>query len=91
MALQVQYTSLAPTTRTVNLSEEDMAALYDVVVNSFLAHLPYLELNNKTVRWDPSRQALRDFAEKYGVASDHPPSLEAFFRACLGKVKKDGE
>ena len=32
-----------------------------------------------------------DFAEKYGVAYDHPPSIEAFFRAALGKVKKDVE
>jgi len=89
--MEVQYTSLAPSTRTVNLSEEDMAALYDVVINSFLGMLPYLELNDKTVRWNPDRQAVRDFAEKYGVAWDHPPSIEAFYRACLGKVKKDGE
>ena len=89
--MEVQFSCLAPTTRTVNLSEEDMATLYDVVANSFLAMLPYLELNDKTIRWNPSRQAIRDFAEKYGVAWDHPPSLEAFFRAALGKVKKDGE
>ena len=83
--MEIQYTSLAPTVRTINLSEEDMAALYDIVANSFLAHLPYLELSDKTVRWDPARQAVRDFAEKYGVAWDHPPSITAFYRAALGK------
>jgi hypothetical protein len=89
--MEIQYTSLAPTVRNVNLTEEDMAALYDVVAESFLAMLPYMELNEKTLRWNKDRQAVRDFADKYGVAWDHPPSIEAFYRACLGKVKKDGE
>jgi hypothetical protein len=85
MVMEIQYTSLAPTTRTANLSEEDMAALYDVVVDQFLASLPHIELTSKTTSWMPERLALRAFAEKYGVAWDHPPSLEAFFRAALGK------
>jgi hypothetical protein len=89
MAQQIQYTSLAPTTRTANLTEEDMAALYDVVADQFLASLPHLELNSKTTSWMPERLAIRNFAEKYGVAFDHPPSLEAFFRAALGRAKSE--
>jgi hypothetical protein len=89
MAMEIQYTSLAPTTRTVNLSEEDMAALYDVVANQFLASLPCVELTSRSTEWMPERIALKEFAEKYGVAWDHPPSLEAFFRAALGKEKNE--
>jgi hypothetical protein len=86
MAMEIQYTSLAPTTRTVNLSEEDMAALYDIVVNYFLGMLPHLEMNDKTLAWDANRKAIRDYADKYGVAWDHPASLAAFYRAALGKT-----
>jgi hypothetical protein len=89
MALQVQYHGLAPTTRTADLSEKDLAALYDIVADQFLASLPYLELNSKTTSWLPELLAIRNFAEKYGVAFDHLPSLEAFFRAALGRAKSE--
>jgi hypothetical protein len=87
--MEIQYTCLAPTTRTVNLSEEDMAALYDVVINRFLSSLPFLDLTSKTTKWMPERLAIRDFAEKHGVVCDHLPSLEAFFYAALGKEKSE--
>lgn len=85
MAFQIQYTSLAPTTRTADLSEEDMAALYDIVVAQFLAVLPHMEFDSRTLSYMPERKALAEFAEKFGVTTTHGPSLEAFYRAALGK------
>jgi hypothetical protein len=87
MAIQIQYTGLAPTTRTVDLSEEDMAALYGIMVDQFLASLPFLELKGASPIYMAERLAIREFAEKYGVEWSHPPSLEAFFRAAIGLAK----
>lgn len=85
MAMEVQYTGLAPVTRTINLSEEDMAALYDIVVDYFLSILPYTELTDNSCKYDSARAAMRDLAVKYGVPPTHGPSLVAFYRAVLGK------
>ena len=85
MAMEVQFSCLAPTTRTVNISEEDMAALYDIVVQQFLAVLPHMEFDKRTLSYMPERKALAEFAEKFGVTTTHGPSLEAFYRAALGK------
>jgi len=84
--MEVQFSCLAPTTRTVNIPEEDMAALYDVVVGSFLALLPHMEFDKRTLSYMPERAAVAAFAEKFGVPSTHGPSLEAFYRAALGKI-----
>ena len=83
--MEVQFTSLAPTTRTVNVSEADMAAAYDIVVNQFLAVLPHMEFDSRTLSYMPERKALAEFAERFGVTATHGPSLEAFYRAVLGK------
>jgi hypothetical protein len=85
MAMEVQFSCLAPTTRTVNIPEEDMAALYDIVVRQFLAVLPHMEFDSRTLSYMPERKALAEFAQKYGVTVAHGPSLEAFYRAALGK------
>lgn len=85
MVMEIQYTCLAPTTRTVDISEADMATVYDIVVNQFLAVLPHMEFDSRTLSYMPERKALAEFAERFGVTTAHGPSLEAFYRAVLGK------
>ena len=84
MAMEVRYTGLAPTDIQLNVSEEDMAAVYDIVVNYFFSMLPHLELN-KYNSFMPEKTAIADFASKYGVPVDHPTSLVNFYRAVLGR------
>ena len=83
--MEVRFTSLAPSTRVVDIDEADMAALYDIVADYFVGMLPHLELNSRTVEYMPERKAIRDFAQKHGVPYDHPESLTNFFRAALGR------
>jgi hypothetical protein len=83
--MEIQYSGLAPTTRTVNLTEEDMAALYDIVADYFLSMIPHLEMRSGNMDYMPEKRAIRDFAQKYGVPSDHPQSLANFYRAALGR------
>jgi hypothetical protein len=85
MVMEIQYSGLAPTTRTVNLTEEDMAALYDIVADYFISMIPFIELKSKSVDYMPEKKAIRDFAQKYGVPFDHPESLVNFYRAALGR------
>jgi hypothetical protein len=82
--MEVRFSCLAPSTRVVNIDEEDMAALYDILANYFLSMLPHLEFG-RGLEYLPERKAIRDFAEKYGVPHDHPESLTNFFRAALGR------
>jgi hypothetical protein len=86
MAVQVRFTSLAPSTRVVDIDEADMAALYDIVVDYFVGMLPHLDLNTRSVEYMEDRKAIRDFAQKHGVPYDHPESLTNFFRAALGRT-----
>ena len=83
--MEVRFTSLAPSTRVVNVDEADMAELYDIMADYFVGMLPHLELNSRTVEYIPERKAIRDFAQKHGVPYDHPESLTNFFRAALGR------
>jgi hypothetical protein len=85
MAMEIQYSGLAPTTRTVNLTEEDMAALYDIVADYFVSMIPFLELGSRNMEYFPEKRAIRDFAQKYGVPFDHAESLANFYRAALGR------
>jgi hypothetical protein len=84
MAVQVRFTSLAPSTRVIDIDEADMAALYDIVADYFVSMLPHLEFG-RSLEYLPERKAIRDFAEKHGVPHDHPESLTNFFRAALGR------
>ena len=89
MAIQVQYVGLAPTDIQLNVSEEDMAQVYDIVANYFISVLPHVELD-KYVQYMPEKAAVADFAKKYGVAVDHPPSVVNFYRALLGFPDESG-
>jgi hypothetical protein len=82
--MEVRFSSLAPSTRVVDIDEADMAALYDVVADYFLSMLPFIELNKYNL-YSPEKTAIADFASKYGVPVDHPPSLVNFYRAALGR------
>ena len=84
VVMEVRFTSLAPSTRVVNIDEADMAALYDIMADYFLGMLPHLELN-KYNSFMTERTAIADFASKYGVPVDHSPSVVNFFRAALGR------
>lgn len=83
MALEVRYTGLAPTDIKLDVSEEDLAKVYNVVVDYFLSVLPYVELT-KYSSYTRETTAVADFAAKYGVPVDHPSSLVNFYRAMLG-------
>lgn len=81
--MEVQFTGMAPTIRTVSIPEEDMAALYDIVVNYFLALIPYADLPKAALI--PEKEAIVDFLQKYKVPIDHPQTVVNFFQAALGK------
>jgi hypothetical protein len=85
MAMEIQYSGLAPTTRTVNITEADMAALYDIVADYFVSMIPFLDLGSKSMEYLSEKRAIRDFAQKHGVPFDHPESLVNFYRAALGR------
>lgn len=87
MALQVQFSGLAPTNRTVELSEEDLATVYDIVVTHFLSTLPFIDLSSRTAELIPERKVMSDFLDRFGVSVDYVPGIESFFRAALGKPK----
>jgi CO dehydrogenase/acetyl-CoA synthase alpha subunit len=82
--MEVRFSSLAPSTRVVDIDEADMAALYDLVADYFLSMLPFMELN-KYNAYMQEKVAIADFASKYGVPVDHAPSLVNFYRAALGR------
>ncbi len=85
MAVQIRFSCLAPSTRVADIDEADMAALYDILADYFLSMLPHIEMSSGSMDYMPEKRAIRDFAEKYGVPSDHPESLANFYRAVLGK------
>jgi hypothetical protein len=90
MAMEVQFSGLVPTTRTINLSDDDLATLHQIVVDYFLSILPYTELTDRSCKYDSARTAMRDFALKYNVDPSHADSLVSFYAAVLQQPKNDG-
>jgi hypothetical protein len=87
MVMEILYSGLAPAEIRLNVSEEDLAAVYDIMANYFFAMLPYTDLD-KITSFAPEKQAIADFARKYNVPLDHPTSVVNFYRAILGRPKE---
>jgi hypothetical protein len=86
--MEIRYSTLAPVERVVQIDETDLAALYDILADYFLSMLPYLEMN-RSMEYQPEKKAIAEFAKKFGVPIDHPPSLTAFYCAALGRRHDD--
>ena len=62
-----------------------MAKVYDLVVDYFLSMLPHIEHDGGIRYLDPTRRAMSEFAEKYGVDTSSPRAVTAFYAAVLGR------
>jgi hypothetical protein len=83
--MEIRYTSLAPTERTIEVTETEIRTASDLIYEYFLSMLPHIDFDSRTLEYQPAKKAIFDFAAKYGVPTDHQSSMESFYRAVLDK------
>ena len=81
--MEIRFTSLAPAERTIKITEAELKDAQDAVNRYFLSMLPHIDWDSRSLEYQPEKKAIKELAERYGVTSDHKPSVESFYRAIL--------
>ena len=79
--MEITYEYPTPGTKTVNFDEEDLAALTDIIRESFVDRLRVIGLSHPCFDYE---EKLIEMCDKYNVNHKSKLEVTGFFKAALG-------
>jgi len=87
--MKLTFTGHQKTEKSVELTQEELAALFDAVKAQFLTHIQYTSAFDNFSRYcdTTENKVIRNLCDKYEVDAAYTPDRVAFFKEILKNIK----
>lgn len=90
--MKIQFNGHISSTRETELSQEELAEIFEVVKYQFLTHIEYTSTFERQTSYEtPENIRIRKLCENHGVDVAYTPDRLNFFRAIVEQMKNPYE
>ena len=90
--MKIQFNGHSPTERETELSQEELAEIFEALKYQFLTHIEYTSaFERQTSYQTPENIRIRNLCENHGVDVAYAPDRLNFFTAVLEKMENPYE
>jgi hypothetical protein len=85
--MKIKFDGHSPTERETELSQEELAEIFEVLKNQFLTHIEYSSVFERQPSYEtPENTRIRKLCENHGVDVAYTPDRLNFFTAILEQI-----